>query len=84
MKKKMEYSNAPKAMVKTLLEGEVVTDFLPPPSQLVKKQSKVKVTISLNTRSVNFFKHYAKKHNVKYQTMINEVLDLYAQKYSHE
>lgn len=36
--KKMKYSNAPKAMAKTLLEGEVVTDFLPPPSQLVKKQ----------------------------------------------
>jgi len=30
---------------------------------------------------VDFFKRYAKKNNVKYQTMINEVLDRYAQRF---
>jgi predicted DNA binding CopG/RHH family protein len=66
---------------KAIREGEVVQDFLPPPEQLVRKYPKTKITITLNSRSVDFYKQYAKKHSVKYQNMINEVLDAYAQKY---
>jgi len=40
-----------------------------------------KITIALTERSLSFFKQNAKKYNVKYQTMINEVLDTYSQKY---
>jgi len=36
----------------------------------------------LNQKSVEFFKRAAKKNKVKYQTMINELLDKYAEKYS--
>jgi predicted DNA binding CopG/RHH family protein len=40
----------------------------------------VKITITLNTQSVDFFKGYAAKHKMKYQTVINEALNEYAQK----
>jgi len=76
------YTDAPKNVSKAILEGEIVADFLPPPEKLLKKEPKVKITITLNSGSVNFFKKYARKNNVKYQTMINEVLDKYVQKYN--
>jgi predicted DNA binding CopG/RHH family protein len=66
---------------KSIMEGEEIKDFLPPPDQLIRKTPKTKITITLNTRSVEFYKKYAAKHKVKYQNMINEILDLYAQKY---
>lgn len=60
-----------------------VKDFLPPPEKLVFPHRKtVKVTISLSEVSVQFFKQQAKKHHVKYQQMIRELLDSYAIKYS--
>jgi len=82
MKKKTIYTDAPDDFSASLSSADKVFDFLPPPDQLVKKNPKIKVTITLNSRSVEFFKKYAKKNNVKYQTMINEVLDQYAQKYN--
>jgi len=50
-----------------VLKGKKVDDFLPPPDQLVKRVPKVKVTITLNQQSVEFFKKSAKKNKVKYQ-----------------
>jgi len=76
------YTEAPKSVSMAILNGEIINDFLPPPEKLIKKEPKVKITITLNTGSVNFFKKYARKNNVKYQTMINEVLDKYVQRYS--
>jgi predicted DNA binding CopG/RHH family protein len=81
MNKKIIYTNAPKSISKNIMEGELISDFLPPPEQLVRKESKVKITITLNSQSVDFFKHHAEINNTKYQTMINNVLDLYVQKY---
>ena len=75
------YTEAPKNVSKAILEGEIITDFLPPPEKLIRKEPKVKITITLNTGSVDFFKKHARQNNVKYQTMINEVLDKYVQKY---
>ena len=75
------YTEAPKSISEAILEGEIVTDFLPPPEKLIRKEPKVKITITLNSGSVDFFKKHAKQNNVKYQTMINEVLDKYVQKY---
>jgi predicted DNA binding CopG/RHH family protein len=82
MNKKTIYTSAPEDFSEAIKTGENVYDFLPPPDQLIRKNPKIKVTITLNSRSVEFFKKYAKKNNVKYQTMINEVLDQYAQKYN--
>jgi len=76
------YKDAPKSISKSILDGEIITDFLPPPEKLIRKEPKVKITITLNRGSINFFKKYARKNNVKYQSMINEVLDKYVQKYS--
>ena len=57
---------------------EVISNFLPPPDQLILKDDGVKVTISLSRRSVEFFKAHAKKSKVPYQRMIRRVLDEYA------
>ena len=82
MKKNIIYTDAPKNISKAIAEGDIVTDFLPPPDKLIKREEKVKITISLNSGSINFFKTHAKKNHVKYQTMINEVLDKYVQRYN--
>jgi predicted DNA binding CopG/RHH family protein len=80
-KRKVAYANAPKDIALALKGAEIIDDFLPPPEELVFKVPKVKVTMSMSTRTVNIFKTYAKKNNLSYQTMINEVVDRYAQKY---
>ena len=82
MNKKIIYKAAPRNISRAISEGEIIEDFIPPPEKLVRKEPKVKITITLNSGSIEFFKKYAKKNNVKYQTMINEVLDKYVQKYS--
>lgn len=71
MKKKIKYTDEP--MGKT----ERVKDFLPPPEKLVLKRDSVKITMSLNRSSVEFFKHQAKKHHTQYQKMIRNLLDEY-------
>ena len=80
-KRKVIYTEAPRNVSRAIAEGEIITDFLPPPEKLLRKEPKVKITITLNSGSVDFFKEHAKKNNVKYQTMINEVLDKYVQRY---
>jgi len=56
----------------------VVKDFLPSPEQLVMKEENVKITISLNKSSVEFFKNKAKEHHTSYQKMIRRLIDWYA------
>ena len=81
MHRKINYSKTPKEYTGLFTETNIVPDFLPAPEQLIKKEPKTKITITLNSNSVNFFKKFAKKNNVKYQTMINEVLDLYVKRF---
>ena len=57
-------------------------DFLPSPSELVRKKTKEKITISIDSDCVKFFKEAAKKNHTKYQTMMNEVLSQYAKHYA--
>jgi predicted DNA binding CopG/RHH family protein len=83
-KKNKIYADAPKNVSKAIIEGEIITDFLPPPEKLIRKEPKVKITITINSGSIDFFKKHARKNNVKYQTMINEVLDKYVQKYKND
>lgn len=66
-------------------EGEIgpfriIKNFLPPPEKLVLRESNVKVTLSLSSRSVDFFKRAAKKQRVPYQRMIRALVDAYAEK----
>lgn len=58
-----------------------VKNFLPPPDQLVFPDETVKVTLSLTKSSLEFFKRQAARHNTKYQKMIRELVDRYAEKY---
>ena len=83
MKKKTEYSNAPQQVAESISLSEKIEDFLPPPDRLIRKSEKVKITITLDGESVAFFKASAKKNNVKYQTMINEILSKYAERYRY-
>ena len=83
MKKKITiHAKTSKNISKAITKRKIVTDFLPPPEKLAKKEPKIKITITLNRGSVDFFKKYAQKNNVKYQTMINEVLEKYVQRYN--
>ncbi len=59
------------------LDMETVSDFLPPPEDLVLKEETVKVTLSLSKSSVDFFKKYADQHDTHYQTMIRQLLNIY-------
>ncbi len=63
-------------------EGEIgdfkiIPDFLPTPSEMAMKNESTKVTISLSSESVAFFKDTAKKHHMQYQKMIRQLLDEY-------
>jgi predicted DNA binding CopG/RHH family protein len=60
--------------------GAAMKDFLPPPDKLVLRETNVKVTLSLSSRSVDFFKRAAKKQRVPYQRMIRALVDAYAEK----
>ena len=61
---------------------KIVDDFLPSPEELAKAEEIQKVTISLNKRSIEFFKEQANKNNTKYQRMIRGLLEKYAERYS--
>ena len=45
--------------------------------ELALKNEQTKVTISLSSESVAFFKEAAKKHHTQYQRMIRQLLDDY-------
>ena len=71
MKNQIKYTNEPIGAVR------VVTDFLPSPVELALKNQNVKVTISLSSDSVKYFKSEAEKHDMQYQRMIRQLLDEY-------
>lgn len=81
MSKQIKYSNAPKEVAEAIRTSEVVTDFLPPPNELVRKEEQVKVTINLSKRSIDFFKRAAAHEGVPYQSMIKNLLDRYAERF---
>jgi predicted DNA binding CopG/RHH family protein len=58
----------------------VISDFLPAPSDLALREDKVKVTLSLSRRSLDFFKREARKRRVPYQRMIRALVDSYAER----
>jgi hypothetical protein len=73
MKEKIRYTDEPMQM------GRVLRDFLPPPEQLIFKEDAVKVTITLSSKSVFFFKAEAARRGVQYQRMIRRLLDAYVE-----
>lgn len=71
MTEKIRYTDEPMGKV------EVITDFLPSPSELAFREEGVKVTLALSKKSVAFFKSQASKHGTQYQRMIRRLLDRY-------
>jgi predicted DNA binding CopG/RHH family protein len=47
----------------------------------VLKEDNVKVTLSLSRKSVDFFKHEAKRLDIPYQGMIKSLLDKYTENF---
>jgi hypothetical protein len=76
MKGKIRYTDEPMKV------GRILHDFLPPPGQLIFKEDSVKVTITLSSRSVLFFKEEAAKRGVQYQRMIRRLLDAYVEAFA--
>jgi predicted DNA binding CopG/RHH family protein len=70
MKNTIKYTNEP-------IEAKIVKDFLPNPEELVLREEKVKVTLELSKKSLNFFKNAAKNSKSSYQGMIRKLLDYY-------
>ncbi len=70
MSKQIHYTDEP-------LEMKLVADFLPSPEELALKNQQTKITISLSSESVAYFKEVANKHHMKYQKMIRQLLDEY-------
>jgi len=71
MNKTIQYSNEP------IGDLNLISDFLPSPEELALKQQNTKVTISLSSESVAYFKDTAKKHHMQYQKIIRQLLDEY-------
>ena len=76
-----DYTDAPEDVRESLENPVFVDDFLPSPEEFVRKTKKEKITIAVDKDSLDLYKQYAKKHNAKYQTMINGVLSSYADKF---
>ena len=68
---KIKYTDEP------LGKTQVISDFLPSPSELAFREEGVKVTLALSKKSVEFFKTEASKHHTQYQRMIRRLLDSY-------
>ena len=72
MKTKIRYTEEPMG------ELRIIKDFLPKPEELALKEENVKITISLNKSSIDFFKKKAKEQRTSYQKMIRRLIDWYA------
>ena len=71
MSKSIQYSD------ESIGEIKLISDFLPSPEELTLKNQNTKVTISLSSESVAYFKDTAKKHHMQYQKIIRQLLDEY-------
>jgi predicted DNA binding CopG/RHH family protein len=71
MSKTIQYSDEP------IGDYKIVADFLPSPKELSLKNENTKVTISLSSESVTYFKSIANKHHMQYQKIIRQLLDEY-------
>jgi predicted DNA binding CopG/RHH family protein len=72
VKAKIKYTEEPMG------ELGIIKDFLPKPEELALKEENVKITISLNKSSIDFFKKKAKEQRTSYQKMIRRLIDWYA------
>jgi predicted DNA binding CopG/RHH family protein len=72
MKTKIKYTE------ELMGELRIIKDLHPKPEDLALKEENVKITISLNKSSIEFFKKKAKEQRTSYQKMIRRLIDWYA------
>ncbi|HEV2403611.1 MAG TPA: BrnA antitoxin family protein [Candidatus Saccharimonadales bacterium] len=77
----VRYTDAPDDINEALDHAVVIEDFLPSPEEFIRRAKKEKITIAIDKYRLDLYKAYAKKHDAKYQTMINDILGSYADKY---
>jgi uncharacterized protein (DUF4415 family) len=77
MRSKVKFTDPGKEINDAIDAAIPVADFLPPPSELVFRVRKEKVTMNLDADVVDFYRTTAKSHSVAYQALINEVLRAY-------
>lgn len=58
-----------------------ISDFLPPPNQLLPSEETRKITLVLDDETIESFRNMASENGTKYQRMMREVLKGYAKKY---
>jgi hypothetical protein len=58
-----------------------IPDFLPPPEELFPRREGIKVTLTVDRDSVDFFRSRARRSGLKYQRMMREVLREYSHRY---
>ena len=61
----------------------VISDFLPSPSELAFREERVKVTLALSKKIVEFIKAEASRYHMQYQHMICRLLDAYVETQPH-
>jgi predicted DNA-binding protein YlxM (UPF0122 family) len=57
--------------------GEIVEDFLPPPSELIPKQKKVEIKLNLAEEKLLLIEKEANKKNISSQDLIESIIDKY-------
>jgi predicted DNA binding CopG/RHH family protein len=71
MSRQIQYTDEP------IGDFRQVVDFLPSPEELKLKSETTKITISLSSESLAYFKEVAKANHIQYQKMIRQLLDDY-------
>ena len=60
-----------------IIESKIIEDILPPPEDLIRKEKQVRLSLILNSDTIEFFKKRAAKSGTSYQKMINSLLNQY-------
>jgi predicted DNA binding CopG/RHH family protein len=84
MNKESKYKNAPKEIEESLSRAMVIPNFEISPEQineLIAKRTKKPISIYLTAETIERFKQAAEKNKRRYQSMISDVLDVYAKNY---
>ena len=71
MSRQIQYTDEP------ISDFRQIVDSLPSPEELKLKSETTKITISLSSESLAYFKEVAKANHIQYQKMIRQLLDDY-------
>ena len=51
-RKKVVYTEAPNAVSRAIIEGEIIVDFLPHHGELIRKETKVKIPMKITDKEL--------------------------------